>query len=276
VDKLNEAYEKYDDLIYQLAELELEQFTARVEMKIDYDDKSLKLLDHYINKINDDIYKTAEVFELTESKLNTNLHKLDSYYDGIEKIMMTLHDQDGNLIKGMSLDKFLGLTDAQRDALRVSSEDMEAIADYLEEMVDVMEEMDDEKLDWTEKLSQAFDELNEKVENGLNLFDHYQSLLENLSNISDLMGTGITPQSRKLLKDLNVGLLRNTQNSMIAAKDYLDSLEQAAAQTKWLVMNESDTELKQAYQEQLDEIEGMIRDTQENILSYWETMLEMA
>ena len=276
VDKLNEAYEKYDDLIYQLADLELEQFTARVEMKIDYDDKSLKLLDHYINKINDDIYKTAEVFELTESKLNTNLHKLDSYYDGIEKIMMTLHDQDGNLIKGMSLDKFLGLTDAQRDALRVSSEDMEAIADYLEEMVDVMEEMDDEKLDWTEKLSQAFDELNTKVENGLNLFDHYQSLLENLSNISDLMGTGITPQSRKLLKDLNVGLLRNTQNSMIAAKDYLDSLEQAAAQTKWLVMNESDTELKQAYQEQLDEIEGMIRDTQENILSYWETMLEMA
>ena len=276
VDKLNEAYEKYDDLIYQLAELELEQFTARVEMKIDYDDKSLKLLDHYIDKINDDIYKTAEVFELTESKLNTNLHKLDSYYDGIEKIMMTLHDQDGNLIKGMSLDKFLGLTDAQRDALRVSSEDMEAIADYLEEMVDVMEEMDDEKLDWTEKLSQAFDELNEKVENGLNLFDHYQSLLENLSNISDLMGTGITPQSRKLLKDLNIGLLRNTQNSMIAAKDYLDSLEQAAAQTKWLVMNESDTELKQAYQEQLDEIEGMIRDTQENILSYWETMLEMA
>ena len=276
VDKLNEAYEKYDDLIYQLADLELEQFTARVEMKIDYDDKSLKLLDHYIDKINDDIYKTAEVFELTESKLNTNLHKLDSYYDGIEKIMMTLHDQDGNLIKGMSLDKFLGLTDAQRDALRVSSEDMEAIADYLEEMVDVMEEMDDEKLDWTEKLSQAFDELNTKVENGLNLFDHYQSLLENLSNISDLMGTGITPQSRKLLKDLNVGLLRNTQNSMIAAKDYLDSLEQAAAQTKWLVMNESDTELKQAYQEQLDEIEGMIRDTQENILSYWETMLEMA
>ena len=276
VDKLNEAYEKYDDLIYQLADLELEQFTARVEMKIDYDDKSLKLLDHYIDKINDDIYKTAEVFELTESKLNTNLHKLDSYYDGIEKIMMTLHDQDGNLIKGMSLDKFLGLTDAQRDALRVSSEDMEAIADYLEEMVDVMEEMDDEKLDWTEKLSQAFDELNTKVENGLNLFDHYQSLLENLSNISDLMGTGITPQSRKLLKDLNIGLLRNTQNSMIAAKDYLDSLEQAAAQTKWLVMNESDTELKQAYQEQLDEIEGMIRDTQENILSYWETMLEMA
>lgn len=276
VDKLNEAYEKYDDLIYQLAELELEQFTARVEMKIDYDDKSLKLLDHYIDKINDDIYKTAEVFELTESKLNTNLHKLDSYYDGIEKIMMTLHDQDGNLIKGMSLDKFLGLTDAQRDALRVSSDDMEAIADYLEEMVDVMEEMDDEKLNWTEKLSQAFDELNTKVENGLNLFDHYQSLLESLSNISDLMGTGITPQSRKLLKDLNVGLLRNTQNSMIAAKDYLDTLEQAAAQTKWLVMNESDTELKQAYQEQLDEIEGMIRDTQENILSYWETMLEMA
>lgn len=276
VDKLNEAYEKYDDLIYQLADLSLEQFTARVEMKIDYDDKSIKLLDHYLGRINNDIYKTAEAFELTETKLDTNLHKLDSYYDGISKIMMTLHDQDGNLIQGMSLDKFLGLTDAQRDALKVSSDDMEAIAGYLEDMIDVIEEMDDEKLDWAEKLSTAFDELNGKVENSLNLFTHYQTLLESISNISDLMGTGITKQSRKLLKDLNTGLLNNTKNSLTAAKDYLDTLEQAAAQTKWLLKNETDTDLKKQYQEELDEIEGMIRDTQENILSYWETALQMA
>lgn len=276
VDKLNEAYEKYDDLIYQLAELGLEQFTARVEMKIDYDDKSIKLLDHYLGRINDDIYKTAEAFELTETKLDTNLHKLDTYYDGISKIMLTLHDQDGNLIQGMSLDKFLGLTDAQRDALKVSSDDMEAIADYLEDMIDVIEEMDDEKLDWAEKLTNAFDELNSKVESGLDLFTHYQTLLENIANISDLMGTGITKKSRDLLKSLNIGLLNNTKNSLTAAKDYLDTLEQAAAQTKWLLKNETDSDLKKEYQEELDEIESLIRDTQENILSYWETALQMA
>jgi len=47
-------------------ELRLEKITTKVEMRIDFDEREIKLLDHYIKRIDDNIYHTAEVLALTE------------------------------------------------------------------------------------------------------------------------------------------------------------------------------------------------------------------
>ena len=69
LDKLQDANVEMRDLLYQEMELRLEKITTKVDMRIDFDDREIKLLDHYIKRIDDNIYHTAEVLCFNRIKL---------------------------------------------------------------------------------------------------------------------------------------------------------------------------------------------------------------
>mgnify|MGYP003475229408 FL=1 len=87
------------DLLYQEMELRLVKITTKVEMRIDFDDREIKLLDHYIERIDDNIYHTAEVLALTEQKLGHINQKIEDTKVGIAGLFEELSDSEGKLIR---------------------------------------------------------------------------------------------------------------------------------------------------------------------------------
>ena len=276
IDKIHEAEEGMNDYIFQLQELQLEKITAEVEMKIEYDDKSLDFLQHFIDKLEDDIYATADALTLTGAQIDTISNKLNTARAGIEGIMKGLHDQYGNLIEDMTLEKFMSLTDEERDNLLANSEDMEAVVDYLEQMKDLTEDLADKKTFGLERIKLAFEELSGSVTKQIDIFNHYKNLLDSIKNISGLLGQGVNPETQRILNQVNNNILKNTKNNLQAQQDYYKALTNSVEQMRTLLANETDQDLIRAYREELDELEEAQRDAQEQMLSYWEEGLEQA
>ena len=108
-------------------ELRLEKITTKVDMRIDFDDREIKLLDHYIERIDDNIYHTAEVLALTEEKLGHINQKIEDTKEGIHELFTEMSDSKGNLITKAdgttyTLDDWLALTNEERDLLDINEQ----------------------------------------------------------------------------------------------------------------------------------------------------------
>ena len=94
-------------------------------MKIDFDEREIKLLDHYIERIDDNIYHTAKVLALTEEKLGHINQKIEDTKEGIDDLFTELSDSQGNKIikadgTAYTLDEWLALTNEERDLLDIN------------------------------------------------------------------------------------------------------------------------------------------------------------
>ena len=358
VKKLYDEQEKLEDYIMELAEKQLEKFTAEIEMKVDFDDKSIDVLEHFIDKINDDIYATADAFQLVGAKIETTNHKISSSYEGIQKILDNIHNQEGEMIntyenyeaaylsipasdetkkteaianykkeleegtkeyyklnqetkefikvttdefeelikaneqlytletnnlgrgvliqQGMTLADFLSLTPEERDALQLNSDDMEAIVDEVENILKYTEELEEEKGYGLERLSDAYEKLNGNLEDNIELFSHYNSLLSSIQSIKDLTGQGLTPQSQALTRTVNKALIDNARNNLQSQQDYYRILKESTDQMRMLLNNETDKSLIEQYKEELADMEDALRDAEEDMLSIWQDGLQAA
>ena len=65
-------------MLYDYAELRLERITVKAEMKVDFDDREIKYIQHFIDKINDNLYKTNDVLKLFGSQIDIITHKINT------------------------------------------------------------------------------------------------------------------------------------------------------------------------------------------------------
>ena len=276
IDKLNEANEQMDDYIFQLQELQLEKITTAVEMKIDYDDKNLDLLQHYLDKIEDDIYATADAFQIVGAQIDTTIHQINSAYNGIEGILKELHDQNGKQIGPKTIAEFLALSPEERNDLLANSEDMEKIVDYVEQIIKFDEDLEEKKLFGVEQLAKGFEQLNGNLEDTIDLYEHYDNLYNSIRDISDLQGAEISKHSQALLKTLNQNILNNNLNNVRAQQQYYQSLQANRKALENMLANETDDMIAKEIRKQIDDIDSSLRDAQEELLSLWQEGLQMA
>ena len=281
LDKLQEANVEMRDLLYQEMELRLEKITTKVDMRIDFDDREIKLLDHYIKRIDDNIYHTAEVLALTEEKLGHINQKIEDTKEGIHELFTEMSDSKGNLITkadgtAYTLDEWLALTNEERDLLDINEQFGEQLEEYMDNLLDYIEELEDFKTKGIEEFSDAFDELNDNVRSSIDLFDHYNQLLSSLKNITDLQGIKLTAELKAARKEIDQIMFQNTQNNIQAENENYKRLVSEVEDLRIKIANTQDETLKKAWEEQLKTAEEQLRTSEQNMLSLWETGLDQA
>ena len=281
LDKLQEANVEMRDLLYQEMELRLEKITTKVDMRIDFDDREIKLLDHYIERIDDNIYHTAEVLALTEEKLGHINQKIEDTKEGIHELFTEMSDSKGNLITKAdgttyTLDEWLALTNEERDLLDVNEQFGEQLEEYMDNLLDYIEELEDFKTKGIEEFSDAFDELNDNVRSSIDLFDHYNQLLSSLKNITDLQGIKLTAELKTARKEIDQIMFKNTQNNIQAENENYKRLVSEVEDLRMKIADTQDETLKKAWEEQLKTAEEQLRASEQNMLSLWETGLDQA
>lgn len=281
IDEWQADFSKMVDLQLQKAELQLERITEKHEMKIDFDEREIKLLDHYIERIDDNIYHTAKVLALTEEKLGHINQKIEDTKEGIDDLFTELSDSQGNKIikadgTAYTLNEWLALTNEERDLLDINGKFGEQLEEYMDNLLDYIEELEDFKTKGVEEFSDAFNELNDNVRSSIDLFDHYNQLLSSLKNITDLQGVKLSTEMRAARKEIDQIMFQNTQNNIQAENENYKRLVSEVEDLRMKIADTQDETLKKAWEEQLKTAEEQLRASEQNMLSLWETGLDQA
>ena len=275
IDKKNEAKDKLQEMIYKEMELKLKKITVKSELQIKFDDKQIELLKYQINKIDDNIYKTGEALALVEQSMGRIVDKMDATKTSINEIFKNMHDENGNAIE-MTLEKFLAMTDAERDALHINGAFGEELEKQIENLQKYTEELEKYKTKGVDELSTAFKELSSSISNYMDLFNYYNRTLTIMKDIVDLQNIKFPKALRDSVNNISDALATVNENNIQAEKDYYKELSNQADAVRAHLAETTDFDLQKKYQAQLSELEKNMRTSMENIATLWQTGLQQA
>ena len=266
-----EQQENLNDMLNEQFDQLLEIVNTELELNIQVNDQDLNLLDHLLNKVNDDAYKAAEAIALMGDKAAKELERANYYQSAINSTLAG-YGLD-------SVDQLLNMSPEELQGLGITQDTINNLIDWNNELLDITETLDDLQKEIREKVIDTFDELNKKVQESYDFFSHYNTLLESYRNIADLNTAAIGKESRELIRMLDNSMLRNSQNALRSSKQIYDKLveDRQIAQQKLQeaeeqgLIGEAD-----AYRDLIEDIDGQIRDAQKQWLADWEDGLQKA
>lgn len=263
--------EKLYDLQTELADVIFEKTQYKIEIKIAVKDDELEYLDYLLSKIEDDAYSAAEAIALIGEKAENALEKTKTYSDGL---MELLNNHGINSIE--ELDK---LTVDDLKAKNFTEDEIDQIREWRSSILEANQELLEMRATIQEKVLDSFNQFSEDVQDQIDLFEHYQNILEGVKDITSLLGAQLNEQSKLVLRNLNRSLINNSINNLAGAKQQVETLKQmrANAQEQYdkAVANEDSIGVKQ-WSDTLKEIDDQVHSAEENFLDTWQEALERA
>lgn len=272
---LNLLEEKMDETSSQIDELSdalFEVITTKVELQIGINDDEASLLEHFLTKYEDNAYKAAEAISIFGDQATNQLKRIGIYQAGINDLLAS---------KGLTLADLEKLDDSAVQKLIAEGDFTQEQIDSLREWRDGILEADEAIMELrtniSERVLDTFDQLNEKVEKGYSLFEHYNSILETYKDITDLMGRSVNQEQRKLIEDLNNAMLDNQKNTVASAKQRYEDLITARAEAQALydeALAQGGEDAAQKYDEMLTNIDEALQEAQETYLDAWQESMD--
>ena len=263
--------EKLYDLQTELADVIFEKTQYKIEIKIAVKDDELEYLDYLLSKIEDDAYSAAEAIALIGKKAENALEKTKTYSDGLLEL---LNNHGINSIE--ELDK---LTVDDLKAKNFTEDEIDQIREWRSSILEANQELLEMRATIQEKVLDSFNQFSEDVQDQIDLFEHYQNILEGVKDITSLLGAQLNEQSKLVLRNLNRSLMNNSINNLAGAKQQVEALKQmrANAQEQYdkAVANEDSIGIKR-WSDTLKEINEQVHSAEENFLDTWQEALERA
>ena len=263
--------EKLYDLQTELADVIFEKTQYKIEIKIAVKDDELEYLDYLLSKIEDDAYAAAEAIALIGEKAENALEKTKIYSEGL---MELLSNHGIN-----SIEELDGLTVDDLKAKEFTEDEIDQIREWRTSILEANQELLEMRATIQEKVLDSFNQFSEDIQDQIDLFEHYQNILEGVKDITSLLGAQLNEQSKLVLRNLNRSLMNNSINNIAGAKQQVEVLKEmrASAQEQYdkAVENEDSIGIKQ-WGDTLKEIDEQVRDAEENFLDTWSEALERA
>lgn len=263
--------EKLYDLQTELADVIFEKTQYKIEIKIAVKDDELEYLDYLLSKIEDDAYSAAEAIALIGEKAENALEKTKTYSDGL---MELLNNHGINSIE--ELDK---LTVDDLKAKNFTEDEIDQIREWRSSILEANQELLEMRATIQEKVLDSFNQFSENIQDQIDLFEHYQNILEGVKDITSLLGAQLNEQSKLVLRNLNRSLMNNSINNLAGAKQQVETLKQmrANAQEQYdkAIANGDSIGIKQ-WSDTLKEIGDQVHSAEENFLDTWQEALERA
>ena len=285
LDKVRDIKEEISDLKYEAADLAFEKIELKFNMKFDFTDRQLSLIDHFLEKLKGNTADAAEMLAVASQKMDILAQNAQTATEAINSAFV---DSQGNQLmvtddttgeqRNMTYQDFLGMTPEERTALDISEDAGAMIESSMDQVQQCLEDLEELKTVGLETVSQAIEELTANVEKQIQVFDHYSNMLSALRNITDLQGIKITKELRQTLKQIDESMIQVSKDRITAEKEKYDGLSKMAEDLRKKVQQYTgvDEDLRKGYQEQLDNIESQMRESMETVLSMYANALQTA
>lgn len=263
--------EKLYDLQTELADVIFEKTQYKIEIKIAVKDDELEYLDYLLSKIEDDAYSAAEAIALIGDKTQNTLDKITTYQKGLMKLLNN-HGID-------SIEELEGMSEADLKAKGFTTKEIEQLRDWRSELLSNNQELLEMRNTIQEKVLDSFNQFSEDIEHQIELFDHYQNILEGVKDITSLLGMQLGEQSKIVIRNLNRSLMNNSINNLAGTKKELEALKQmradAQAERDKVAANGDEQAIKK-WDKTLQEIDDKINGAEESFLDSWQEALQRA
>ena len=286
LDKIRDIKEEISDLKYEAEDLAFEKIELEFDMKLNFTDRQLSLIDHFLEKLKGNTADAAEMLAIASQKMDllaqnaqTATEKINSVFiDPETKEHLMVTDDTTGEQRDMTYQDFLDMTPEERTALNISEDAGSIIESSMDKIQQCLEDLEELKTVGLETVSQAIEELTANVEKQIQVFDHYSNMLSALRNITDLQGIKITKELRQTLKQIDESMIQVSKDRITAEKEKYDGLSKMAEDLRKKVQQYAgvDEDLRKGYQEQLDNIEGQMRESMETVLSMYQNALQTA
>lgn len=266
-----EQLEKLYDLKTELADVIFEKTQYKIEIKIAVKDDELEYLDYLLSKIEDDAYSAAEAIALIGDKTQNTLDKITTYQKGLMELL------SNHGIK--SIEELEEMSEADLKAKGFTAKEIEQLKDWRSELLSSNQELLEMRNTIQEKVLDSFNQFSEDIEHQIELFDHYQNILEGVKDITSLLGMQLGEQSKIVIRNLNRSLMNNSINNLAGTKKELEALKQmradAQAERDKVAANGDEQAIKK-WDKTLQEIDDKINGAEESFLDSWQEALQRA
>lgn len=263
--------EKLYDLQTELADVIFEKTQYKIEIKIAVKDDELEYLDYLLSKIEDDAYSAAEAIALIGDKTQNTLDKITTYQKGLMELL------SNHGIK--SIEELEEMSEADLKAKGFTAKEIEQLKDWRSELLSSNQELLEMRNTIQEKVLDSFNQFSEDIEHQIELFDHYQNILEGVKDITSLLGMQLGEQSKIVIRNLNRSLMNNSINNLAGTKKELEALKQmradAQAERDKVAANGDEQAIKK-WDKTLQEIDDKINGAEESFLDSWQEALQRA
>lgn len=203
-ESLNKVEEQAETLNGQLDELyskNLEKLEYSVQIKVDMADDDKAYIDFLMQKIEDDAFAAADAIDLLGRETEIIMQKIAANQQGIEDVQTMV--ANGEITPEQGVEK---------------------LREYRDELINLNADLLEVRQTVQDKLTEAFEAWNEKIEEGTSKLEFYGSVLEGYKNIIDIVGKDMFGISDETISSLNKAMISNANDTVRSTKAQLDAV----------------------------------------------------
>ena len=268
-DLLREEEANYQDLLNQRIDLELEKVEYKVEIQLEVPENQKEVIEYQLGRIEDDAKKTGEALALLTEQAEMTYDQILINKQGLnDALELSLSAAEITEVMAGNMDVLNGKT--------FTEDQISAIQDYKDNLLELNEEFDEIRESIEETVLEAFDMWHEKLEEGIEKFDYFGTILESYQSIIDTVGKDTLGISDSLMNTLSQASVDNAINEVEATRDAYKALQQAqidAERELEKAKARGDEQSISFWESTLNEIQQNAEDAHEEMLSSWEEAL---
>ena len=268
-DLLREEEANYQNLLNQRIDLELEKVEYKVEIQLEVPENQKEVIEYQLGRIEDDAKKTGEALALLTEQAEMTYDQILINKQGLnDALELSLSAAEIAEVMAGNMDVLNGKT--------FTEDQISAIQDYKDNLLQLNEEFDNIRESIEETVLEAFDMWHEKLEEGIEKFDYFGTILESYQSIIDTVGKDTLGISDSLMNTLSQASVDNAINEVEATRDAYKALQQAqidAEQELEKAKARGDEQSISFWENTLNEIQQNAEDAHEEMLSSWEEAL---
>ena len=289
-DLRKEALQQLQEYANELYDLQLQEATYTVEIKVDATDDALEILDYMLGRIEDDAWAAAEAIAYMGDKASEIQLQNDAYTQGIQDILMNhtrnLVDAEGKVVKSASLtqEDVAGFMSGDQAAINkimglnheFTDEEVQQLREYNSSLIEMNENLIELRETVYDRVLEAFNAFNDEMDESIDKIDHLSQLTENYANIVDIVGQKNLEISNALMEsvgqaavDQAVNRVEATRSKMLSIQEEVNRAEEALAKAKSAGLEE-DVKL---WEQNLKEMQSSLDDAEEDFMQSWEDAL---
>ena len=268
-DLLRDEEQKYQDLINQRIDAQLEKVQYKVEVKLDVSKDEVAVLEYQLGRIDDDAFKSIDAIDLLIDKSVQLKKQIEINKQGLNDALalsLSAAEISEVMAGNMSVLKGKNFTDEQ----------VQAIKDYRDNLLSLNEELDDIRENIESKVLEAFDAWNEKLSTGVDIIDSYSSALDHFKNIVDIVGQDVLGLDENFMQGLSQTAVDNSINKVKAAKAAMESTmaaQERAQRSLEKARAQGDEKSQKMWEDTLKQLDEEARSAQDTFLQAWEDAL---
>lgn len=277
LNELEAQQEVVNNGILTLKDKALEKIEYEVEIKVHFDDREIKRLEHLLKNLEDFSYDNAvKSIDLLGQMAQRNINSTKTYLEGINKVLgeaLSEEQQKGlnELITNPpSIDELPNALSNILGDTQITARQKEDIEKYIDSLYTEYDDLSSFYEDIAAQVSGAFDDMNEKSEKTINRVEQLGKTLETYWNIIDLVGKkslGITDEQIRALGRAQVAQAKTNLQTLQGQLDLNKSaLENAKAQRD-IAEAAGDTEAVKYWEEQIETIQNKVWELEGNVES---------